>query len=170
MNLDSLGTIAEIVAAVGVIFSLLYLAKQIRASSDTENARAFESAINSWHLATANLLDDKNRDLFMKGLGEYQSLTDSETLHFHAMSAHLIDRFEIMLQFERLGVTEQGHLTNMIGPFVKDLFNYPGFRSYWDGESPYFSRNLIQWYEENVEGKEDMAAGYIGQIFDDSAG
>ena len=170
MNLESLGTIAEIIAAVGVILSLLYLAKQIRASSDTENARAFESAINSWHLATANLLDDKNRDVFMKGLGDYESLTDSETFHFHALSAQLIDRFEIMLQFEHLRVTEKGHLTNMIGPFVKDLFNYPGFRSYWDGESAYFSRNLIRWYEENVEGKEKTSAGYIGQIFDESGG
>lgn len=165
MNLESLGTIAEIIAAVGVIFSLLYLAKQIRTSSDTENARAFESAINSWHLATANLLDVKNRDLFMKGLADYESLSDNETLHFHAMSAHMIDRFEIMLQFEKLGITEKGHLTNMIGPFIMDLFNYPGFRSYWDGEAPYFSQNLIQWHKENVEGREMGATGYIGQIF-----
>ncbi len=168
MTLELLGTIAEIVAAVGVIFSLLYLARQIRISSDTENARAFESAINSWHLATANLLDENNRDLFMKGLADYETLSDNETLHFHAMSAQMIDRFEIMLQFEHLGVTETGHLTNMIGPFIRDLFNYPGFRSYWDGESPYFSRNLIRWHKENVDGKEHVASGYIGQIFGES--
>jgi hypothetical protein len=78
----------------------LYLAKQIRGSSNTENSRAFESAINSFHQATGNLLDENNLDLFMKGLTDYESLTDKETLKFHVLAVHFIDRFEIMLQFE----------------------------------------------------------------------
>ncbi len=91
MNWDVASTVAEIVAAVGVIFSLLYLARQIRGSSNTENSRAFESAINSFHLATANLLDTGNLDLFMKGLADYESLSESETLKFHVLAVHFID-------------------------------------------------------------------------------
>jgi len=115
MNWDAAGTVAEIVAAVGVIFSLLYLAKQIRGSSNTENSRAFESAINSFHQATSNLLDAGNLDIFMKGLSDYESLNDAETLQFHVLAVHFIDRFEIMLQFERLNITDKGHLTGMFG-------------------------------------------------------
>ena len=170
MNWDVASTVAEIVAAVGVIFSLLYLARQIRGSSNTENSRAFESAINSFHQATANLLDTENLDLFMKGLADYESLSDSETLQFHVLVVHFIDRFEIMLQFERLNITDKGHLTGMFGPIMRDWLNYPGFRNVWDGESSYFSVNLRQWHEENVEGKELSATGYVGKILtDDSA-
>lgn len=165
MDLNLLGTFAEIVAAAGVIWSLLYLARQIKASSNTENARAFESAINSWHQATANLLVEANRVLFLKGLKDYDSLTDSERFHFHALSAHLVDRFEIVLQFEHLGITDKGHLSQMIGPFIKDLLEYPGFRGYWDGESPYFSQNLIQWHKKHVEDQKGPATGYAGNIF-----
>jgi len=126
VNWDVASTVAEIVAAVGVIFSLLYLARQIRGSSNTENSRAFESAINSFHRATANLLDTGNLDLFMKGLADYESLSESETLKFHVLAVHFIDRFEIMLQFERLNITDKGHLTGMFGPIMRDWLNYRG--------------------------------------------
>lgn len=164
MNLDLVSTSAEIIAALGVIISLLYLAKQVRAGSNVDDARAFESAINSWHQATGNLLIEANREVFMKGLAEYDSLTDSETFHFHALSAHLIDRFEIILQFERLGITEKGHLASMIGPFIKDLLSYRGFQRYWESESPYFSHYLIDWHKDNVKSKDQSATGYAGQI------
>ena len=170
MNWDVTSTVAEIVAAVGVISSLLYLAKQIKGSSNTENARAFESAINSFHQATSNLLETGNLDLFMKGLADYESLSDSETVKFHVLSVHFIDRFEIMLQFERLNVTDKRHLTGMFGPIMRDWLTYPGFRTVWDRESPYFSVNLRQWHQENIEGKELSATGYVGKILtDDSA-
>jgi hypothetical protein len=170
MNWDIASTLAEIVAAVGVIFSLLYLATQIRGSSNTENARAFESAINSFHQATGNLLDTENLELFLKGLENYESLNDGKKLRFHVLVVRLIDRFEIMLQFERLNITGKGHLTGMFGPIMRDWLNYPGFRAVWDGESPYFSINLRQWHQENIEGKELSATGYVGQIIsDDSA-
>jgi hypothetical protein len=169
MNWDAAGTVAEIVAAVGVIFSLLYLAKQIRGSSNTENSRAFESAINSFHQATGNLLDAGNMDIFMKGLSDYESLNDAETLQFHVLAVHFIDRFEIMLQFERLNITDKGHLTGMFGPIMKDWLSHPGFRTVWDRESPYFSINLRQWHRENVEGKELAPAGYVGEIISEDS-
>ena len=164
MDWSVVSSIAEIVAALGVILSLLYLAKQIKGSSNTENSRAFESAINGFHQATGNLLDPRNRELFMKGLSDYQSLNDGETMQFHVLAVHFIDRFEIMLQFERLDITEKGHLTGMFGPIMQDWLNYPGFRSVWDRESPYFSVNLQQWHQEHVEGKELKVTGYVGQI------
>ena len=169
MSWDAAGTVAEIVAAVGVIFSLLYLAKQIRGSSNTENSRAFESAINSFHQATGNLLDAGNSDIFMKGLSGYESLNDAETLQFHVLAVHFIDRFEIMLQFERLNITDKGHLTGMFGPIMQDWLSHPGFREVWDRESPYFSINLRQWHKENVEGKELSATGYVGEIISEGS-
>ena len=168
MNLIFLSSVAEIIAAIGVIFSLLYLARQIRDSSKTENARAFESAINSFHLATNNLLDDANRDLFLNGLSDYDSLSQSEVIKFHVLSAHIVDRFEIMLQFEALEITDKGHLSNMIGPMIKDWLTLPGFRTYWDRESVYFSENMRQWFRENVEGRENQVAGAIGEVFGES--
>jgi hypothetical protein len=106
----------------------------------------------------------------MKRLADYESLSDSETVKFHVLSVHLIDRFEIMLQFERLNVTDKGHLTGMFGPIMQDWLTYPGFRTVWDRESPYFSVNLRQWHKENIEGKELSATGYVGKILtDDSA-
>jgi len=169
MSWETAGTIAEIIAAAGVIFSLLYLAKQIRGSSNTENARAFESAINSFHQATGNLLDADNKVIFMKGLSDYDSLSDDQTLQFHVLAVHLIDRFEIMLQFERLKITGKGHLTGMFGPIMQDWLSHPGFRTVWDRESPYFSINLRQWHQENVEGKNLSATGYVGEIVSDAS-
>ena len=104
----------------------------------------------------------------MKGISDYESLSDDETLQFHVLAVHFIDRFEIMLQFERLKIADKGHLTGMFGPIMQDWLSHTGFRTVWDRESPYFSINLRQWHKENVEGKNLSATGYVGEIVSDT--
>ena len=47
MNWDAVGAIAEVLGAIGVIVSLLYLANQIRQSTQTEKARAHQDIFSA---------------------------------------------------------------------------------------------------------------------------
>jgi hypothetical protein len=59
---------AELLGAVGVIISLLYLARQIRQSTQTEKARAHQDVFSSLNVHTGNMLSAENIDLLIAGM------------------------------------------------------------------------------------------------------
>ena len=165
MNWDAIGAVAELLGAIGVIGSLLYLAAQIRRSSASDDAKTFESVTNSWHQATANLLDASNRVAFLKGLDGYDALDDDGRFHFHVLVAQILDRFDTMLHFEQLGVSEKGHLSGMYGVAVRDCMSHPGFQAFWRAEHGYFSSTMQAWMASHgpeIDGLSD--SGYLARI------
>jgi hypothetical protein len=83
MNWDALGAIAELAGALGVIASLLYLGRQIRAST---RASAVESKLAS----TRNYTDFLGQlvhspelaELFIRGRKDFQQLASAEKVRF----------------------------------------------------------------------------------------
>ena len=82
MNWDAIGAIAELGGAIGVILTLFYLAVQIKISSAADNANAYQSLMDSWHQATALLLEPGNRATFIKALT--LDLPEGEDVNFRA--------------------------------------------------------------------------------------
>lgn len=87
MNWDALGAIAELLGAVGVIGSLLYLAGQVRMSS---RASAVESKLESTALL-CNFIDSiigdpDLLDLQRRGIADVELLTKPEYIRFSNMS------------------------------------------------------------------------------------
>jgi hypothetical protein len=87
MNWDAIAAVAELVGALGVIASVLYLAGQVRASN---RASAVEAKLESTGLLNKfiDLLIERPElnDLFMRGIGDLGSLTKDEYLRFSNMA------------------------------------------------------------------------------------
>jgi len=149
MDWDAIGAIAEHGGAISVIATLFYLALQIRRSASAGNANAYYDLVNGWHHATALLLEPSNRATFMKALDGYDDLTDDERFQFHILAAQVVDRFESMLQFRFLGVTDRVHPAEQYTPFVADLMSNVGFQRFWQAEQVYFSPQMKRWIEEH---------------------
>lgn len=87
MNWDAIGAVAESIAALGVIASLLYLASQVRAST---RAAAVTSKLASTDLLN-NFIDllienPELSDIQMRGIISLDSLNKEEYLRFSNMS------------------------------------------------------------------------------------
>jgi hypothetical protein len=165
VNWDAIGAIAELGGALGVIATLVYLAKQIRRSSAAENANAYQSLMDSWHQATARLLDPDTRATFVKGLGHYDSLSENERLQFHVQVAQLLDRFETMLHFKLLGVTDKVHPAEQFTPLIKDLMSNAGFKRFWASEHSYFSPTMRAWMQTHCPDAGQLdESGYLSRV------
>ena len=149
MNWEAIGAVGEIGGAIGVIATLFYLALQIRRSTASENATAHEDLMNSWHQATALLLDSNNRATFIRALDDYDDLNDDERFQFHILAAQMLDRFESMLQFRFLGVTNKIQPAEQMTPFVIDLMNNLGFQRFWQAEHASFSSEMKSWMKKH---------------------
>ena len=79
-----------------------------------------------------------------------------------------MDRFDLILHFESLRITNPGHLSNMFGPMLKDFMTNPGFRSFWQAEHLYFSPIMKDWVSKNcpeIDGLRE--SGYLANIVKD---
>ncbi len=87
MNWDALGAIAELVGALGVIASLLYLAGQVRAGA---RASAVAAKLESTGLLNKFIdlliVNPELSDIHMRGIVSLDALTKEEYLRFSNMS------------------------------------------------------------------------------------
>ena len=86
MNWDAIGAIGEVVGALAVFISLLYLALQIRSSRRSDQiiaAAGVASAVDVW--LSQIVCDEKLYELYRRGLTDYDSLNKSEKGRFSLM-------------------------------------------------------------------------------------
>ena len=131
MNWDAIGAIAELLGAIGVIATLVYLARQIGQNITMVRATGASSYTESLDTVPAVLAQDSEaRRVYFQGLKDYQSLTGDEQL-----------QFELLLMLYSNGLIRTFQLNNegAVAPDVWDhvvrqidwLVTQAGFRPYW---------------------------------------
>ncbi len=80
MNWDAIGAIGEIVGAVAVVASLVYLATQIRNQNRESRLAAMHEVSSDFRETTSMILDRDLARIFVKAIESFESLTDEELL------------------------------------------------------------------------------------------
>ena len=102
MSIQDWGAIGEIVGALAVVASLIYLAMQIRQntrqiSMSLESAKlaAFERTVESSNHAREILITNPEvADLFLKGLADYRNLPSSDKFRCNMLFRNLLSAFQ----------------------------------------------------------------------------
>ncbi len=147
MNWEAVGAIAELLGALGVIATLVYLARQISVNTSTVRASAAASLSEANTGLSALLAQDAevNR-LFWSCLTDRDSLSEPEKLRSDAIIATF------------LGVIEQSHDFYAEGAITDEkrearelqlawLVTQPGFSAFWDAYGPTYARSFAALVE-----------------------
>ena len=151
MNWEVIGTVAEVAAAVGVIVSLVYLARQIRQTHLDSEVNANRNAGRDYSNHLTVVMADENTDAFIKGLSSYASLTPAERYKFDFCMAGYINLVEVILLQNEAGRASEllDMVTDNFGPRV---FAYPGAKEWWDhGKKGGFAKSTQQWVDMMLE-------------------
>lgn len=109
MNWDAIGAVAEAVGAVGVIASLLYLAVQVRASTRASAVESkFRSAEMQNDFVNSLIETPELNDLWLRGLGNLDSLSESDYYRFSNMSLKAFWLFSACHFQYRTGALSEG--------------------------------------------------------------
>lgn len=144
MNWEALGAVAEMLGAIGVVVTLIYLSKQVRANTSSIRRATTHDALES--IAEFNQFvasDPALVDLFWRGTGDPDDLTDAEWRRFVSLASTLIRRFELLYLDHRGGAlpdaiwsAQEANLrTWMARPGAQRWFEsfgahvHPGFRA-----------------------------------------
>lgn len=107
MTIADLGSLGEVVGAVGVIVSLGYLAIQIRQNTRSVRSASFQEAIRDVLEITDVLATDPElARIYWKGLEDFGSLERDERRRFSAYLVGMLRRFENLVYQTQYGALD----------------------------------------------------------------
>ena len=88
MNWDAIAAVAEILAALAVVFSLLYLARQLNHARHAIFLESRDTYFQDWHMMTFPLASDRSMaELWHRGLHDHSSLDEIDQERFRILMA-----------------------------------------------------------------------------------
>ena len=166
MTLQDLGNIGEMVGAIGVVASLIYLALQIRQNSrqiaentnsvlgsvELENARLH----SDWLLTAAQ--DPKLARIWRLGLSEPTKLTEDELVQFAMLMGSAFYRFEGPFRQYNRGLLSEDSWE----PLAKAIERYlrsPAVLRWWSNRDVPLSKSFTEYVDSRIpsSSKHDVA-------------
>ena len=131
MNWDAVGAIAEVVASVGVIVSLIYLAIQIRAQTEEKEVSTTSetvSMLDAWYQSISG--DEVLASIFVKGLRDFEDLNSVETVRFNFLMVRFFWMGNAITKRRQMGHIDDSTFEGMMWSW-EGLCKYPGVRAWW---------------------------------------
>jgi hypothetical protein len=157
VNWDAIGAIGEIVGAIAVVATLLYLAAQTRINTNAVKTSTFFEANES--LAEMQLRLIENPDLFQIMVRAQRGEVDfneEDWLRFDYIYRSLSNRFEAMDIQYREGFVDKRMWQKRMGTFKWIVSNIPAAKKWWAMEKEFGIQD--ERFIESVDSAKPMSA------------
>ena len=144
MNWDAIGAIGEVVGAVAVISTLIYLAVQIRQSNRNLAEATSASIIQSFASINSRISSDEQfAELFIRGRDDIDALNPVELERFRAFVQDILNVAVYADGLEASKSDRAAHFdaVNVVGSLYQ---THQGFRAVIDSLEPATPRNLVE--------------------------
>ena len=138
MNWEAIGAVAEIMASVGVIISLLYLAVQIREQTIESRLATGNELANQLNVTYGTLSSHHDlASLYLRGLQSFESLDSPERVQFAAHMNRTFRVVEAMFNQYRWKRIDDA-VWHGLDAALRDIFTYPGTKTWWNLRKHWF--------------------------------
>lgn len=166
MTIQDLGNIGELLAAIATLATLVYLARQIRASNlsvRAESQRAVRTGGSAMHVAIVQ--DPEVARIFNAGLRDFNALNPDERTRFSFLLGDLVGNAAAFHQELMLGVVPRAEFEHTL-PVIAGFLRAPGGREFWKRHQHQYPRPFQKIVETEIY---QDASGH-GRLDVDSSG
>ena len=157
MSLADLGNLGELIAAIAVVASLLYLAAQIRQNSKLLRASAIQSVASNTAGALASIGQDLNTAAVLtKGLSDFKSLSAAEATQCSALLYLVFNEIQSSYSLHREGAIPEGLWQSKVAVATFYL-RTPGVREWWKAGRDLMDRDFVAYAERELLAKQVAA-------------
>jgi hypothetical protein len=150
VTLQDLGNIGELVGAVGVAVSLIYLAVQIRQNTRSVRSASFQEAIRDVIAITDALGTDQELSrVYWKGLADFEGLEQDERRRFSAYLVSMFRRFENMVYQMQHGALDRASCEGVMKTAIITL-SRPGGSAWWVQAKDLFGEDFQRFVEQEL--------------------
>ena len=165
MNWTAITAIAELVGALGVILSLVYLGHQIKqgaAATKWNGAHDVMTNINDLLLLLAG--DGEAAKIWARGLVDFEALEPVEKVRFSSLMLSLVNSWDEAHQALAAGQIDEWGLQRFTGS-LNDFAIMPGFKSWFEVRKRWMSAN-IRTRLEAVMAQQDASSDFYALLGD----
>lgn len=148
-TLQALGNLGEFVGALGVVFSMVYLAKEMQQNTTSVRAASFNEMVqNSIRLLEHAFRDSEFADFLHRAQADPGALSPSEKVRWDAYMTAVYRHFGNLVYQYRVGALDQQMWESYARTLEDHLRRTPSWGDWFDQNRGVFSTSLV----EQVEG------------------
>ena len=161
MSLSTIANLADLLAAIGIIVTVIFLALQIKQNTKAVESTRWESYLDRLATSFARPMDERVASVILKGNRSFNALSDTEKLMYSAWADEYILSAALLLTYRDQAVL--GSITTNTGDRrLAWFFAVPGNLEWWRHDRrhpvPQYVETLIdRWIEEHLVGASNDA-------------
>jgi hypothetical protein len=148
VNWEAISAIGQIVGALAVVISLIYLAREVRRNTRASRLTAMRSmsdAFNRWVQQLA--VHPHLTEVFYRGIHDFQSLEGVDLVRFSTLMTQAFRNSE-----ENFYLQLEGHLDPRVWrgweKTIHDFLGYPGVQAWWPTRSHLYSEEFAKFINQ----------------------
>jgi len=149
MTLQDWGALGEIIGAVAIIISLIYVGLQIRQSTLASRAATSQAYTSQFISSISALLEPGFSDIFWRGLPGLQNLQGSEKVAFVSFVSIVLRMFESFYLQKKDGAFDTRQFDGWSMTYI-DLFANAGPREVLEIRKHLFNVHFIEFLHERI--------------------
>lgn len=151
MNWDAVAAVAELLGALGVIASLIYLAGQVRSSGSQSRQASIRSIVNQMNKIWTQMAAERDHaGIWVRGSKGVSNLKDeTERVQFSALLLSIFRPYEEIFHYRRDGLVDDWTWES-ISPQCHALMGTPGFAHWWEMRKSWFSASFQEHVDETL--------------------
>ena len=153
MSWDAIGAIGEILGALAVFCSLIYLAIQIKIQNQESRSSSVHEVLGAYRTTITFLLNDEMATIWAKGMKDFDSLTETERLRFVVYLTSAMKSFEDAYYQSRQGRLEPEIWHALLAPLI-DVKSTAAFDRYWEMRQHHFRPEFSDYIAKLEPGTE----------------
>ena len=147
MNLQDIGSIGELIGALAVILSLIYLAIQIRQNTKAVRIQTYQAIMDSSNRLGDSLAEQNVDAIYRKGRKDPDGCSQEEMAQFKLIAGQVVNLYEGLYLHHQSGAIDDDFFENRWKTFHR-IMHQPGFRRMWERAGNYYALSFTRAVDE----------------------
>jgi hypothetical protein len=158
MNWDAIAAVGELLAAVAVLISILYLARQIRQST-TASVLSLHQGISQAYQGINELIAGSPdlADIIVRGATSRADLSPAEIIRFDCLMTNFFNIIEHVHQQESGAGILTSQSEEMLAAVLRKRLVFPGVSEWWLENVDDFTIEFVEWVNRTAAQQVDEA-------------
>ena len=164
MNWEAIGAIGEIVGALAVVITLIFLSVQLRQNTKSTRIATRTSIAEAYSGIIGTVQSPDFADCILKGLSDFDSLTDNEQVRFISFIRRQLHIFEISFFYWHEGELDDTSWRAEQNRII-DTLSMPGVLRVYELRKPWLDERFTEYVDGLLrDGTRKAKIPYVGEI------
>ena len=143
--------IGELLVAIAVVISVVFVAVEIRQNSEAQIRSTTQEAVANYISSLERMVDNPDFScLYIRGVQDYRALSGADRLRFSAYYMSTYYQLQEMFQFSEQGSIDADTWSGFLG-LLTETTRYPGVRQWFSDRRHWFSSDFQAYVDKLIQ-------------------